>query len=115
MQQSDFEIRCSAYQRDLLRSMLVPLGLFCAIACILFAIVVTVGANWPPNNKIVVAIAIFVMAPFIVHRLRRNAVGLSLSHNLICPSCKAPLGLRYATVKRTGQCGVCKAQIVQGA
>jgi hypothetical protein len=103
----------SAYQRHLLRQMLVPLAVFMASVFGLLLLYETLGARWASAYKTAVAIAVMLLLVQIPRTaFLRNVTRLSKSHGLICPSCGIALGLSYATLKRTGKCGQCGTQVV---
>lgn len=110
---STLQTKLSAYQRDLARHMLVPVVAFCALTALIVLGYNALGTRWPSTYKAVGAmIAVFAAAQVAMAAFRRNVATLSRVHGLICPSCGAALGFKYATLKRTGNCGVCRAKVV---
>ncbi len=110
---STLQTRLSAYQRDLARHMLVPLVAFCALTALIVLGYTALGSRWPSTYKAAGAmIAVFAAGQLAMAAFRRNVASLSRVHGLICPSCSAALGFNYATLKRTGTCGVCGAKVV---
>jgi hypothetical protein len=113
---SDLRAKLSAYQRDLMRHMFVPLSIFVLFAVALLAAGFMLQSRWQSRYFGWGAVAaIFVAAQLTLARFRRNVALLSKVHELTCPGCGAALGLRYATLKRTGRCGTCGAEIASEA
>jgi hypothetical protein len=106
----------AAYNKDLLRSVL-PVLVVCGVVMIGAAILLAqFWGRWTsPYKQWVLLAALIALVQLPLRTFFRNVRLLSAAHGLICPSCNVPLGMKYATLKRTGKCGKCGAQIVDAA
>ena len=103
----------SAYQRDLVRHMLGPALIYCALVALIVVATLAFASRWPSNYWAWGAMGATYFAIFLpMGAFRRNVTLLSRAHGLICSACGAALGFKYATLKRTGRCGVCGAKVV---
>jgi len=110
---STLQANLGAYQRDLARHMLRPLLIFCVLAALIVSVYFALVSRWPSNYWAWGAMVATVLAAQLpMAAFRRTVVLLSKAHSLTCPACGTALGFRYATLKRTGNCGVCGAKVV---
>ena len=112
MQPQELDAKLRDYQRALWRPTMFILLAYLALTAPPFLTYLVVAQRW---NSPVVPWA-FIILVLLLSRVgflafRRSVVRLSGEHGLVCPSCQTPLGLTYATTKRTGACGKCKASI----
>jgi hypothetical protein len=107
------------YQRQLFRAILPVLLLYAALLLPFVMWYKNLVDRQPQSYKILMIIgAIFVFSlstSIPMSYFRRRVRELSLTNGLICPACNAPLGFHYATLKRTGECGKCGAQVADSA
>ena len=107
------------YQRQLFRAMLPVLLLYAAVLLPFVTWYKNLVDRQPQSYKIFMIVgAIFVLSlstSIPMSYFRRKIRELSLTNGLICPTCNAPLGFHYATLKRTGECGKCGAQVADSA
>jgi hypothetical protein len=107
----------AAYQRDLARALLPTVTLFGVALVGLLLTLISVEGKPPYPTWIVISafVIVFGLAQIPLAIFRRNVRRLSAKHGLICPSCSAPLGFGYATLKRTGNCRACGANVTTSA
>jgi hypothetical protein len=105
------------YQRQLFRAVIPSVGIFLGIVVPLFVLYVIFSDDIAPSYRAVVGIILSIAALAAVQipfaSLRRNISELSSANGLVCPTCQAPLGDSYATLKRTGKCRRCGAQVIE--
>ena len=99
-----------------MRSLLPVLAIYCVTVVGFFLLYVKFSNQLPSSYKTWTALALFVfvflLAQVPMMYFRRNVRRLSTERGLICPSCSTALGFSYATLKRTGKCRACGAQVV---
>jgi hypothetical protein len=100
----------------MMRAVLPVLLIYCAVAAGLFLSYLKLSNQIPAPYKTWVTLAlwvvVFLLIQVVMVYFRRNVRRLSTERGLICPSCGAALGFSYATLKRTGKCRACGAQVV---
>jgi hypothetical protein len=106
----------ATYNRQLFGAVLPAVGIFLIIVVPPFLLYVFYSNHIPAPYKTAVGMALIVSVLGAVQipfsSLRRNAQTLSAANGLTCPACQTPLGSSYATLKRTGKCQNCGAQII---
>jgi len=102
-----------------MRAMLPVVAIYVAVMGGLFLLYVEFVDRIPPPYKtgfgLALILAVFLLAQVVMIYFRRNVRRLSAERALTCPSCSAALGFSYATLKRTGKCRACGAQVVGAA
>jgi hypothetical protein len=104
------------YQWQLLRAVLPSVGIFVAIVGTMMLLFATLLDRVPQQFRSALGIAstivVIIIAQIPLGSIRRNAGKISAANNLICPTCNAPLGDSYVTLKRTGKCRHCGGQVI---
>jgi quinol-cytochrome oxidoreductase complex cytochrome b subunit len=104
------------YQWQLLRAALPSIGIFVAIVGTMMLFFATFLDRVPHQYRSALGIAltfvVILVAQIPLGSIRRNASKISAANNLICPTCNAPLGDSYVTLKRTGRCRHCGGQVI---
>ncbi len=113
MSRSKFESIGSAYQKALLLSMLPILAVEVLLGGALLFAIVSHHDLMQTSDRIWLVVPWILVTAIVGFFFRRNVTRLSEEFMLVCPSCKVPLGSKYLTVKRTGKCGKCGAQIIE--
>jgi len=104
------------YQRQLLRAAIPSFGVYLAVVVPLMVLFVIFLDRVPHRYRSALGLALMIVVTLVVQiplrSFRRNVRELSVANGLICPACHAPLGDSYATLKRTGKCRHCCAQVI---
>jgi len=105
------------FQRQLFKAVLPSVGIFLVAVVLLFALYALLSGHISPSYKsavgIIFSIAVLAAAQIPYKSLRRNVRELSVANGLVCSACQTPLGDSYATLKRTGKCRHCGAQVIE--
>jgi hypothetical protein len=108
--QAGLRATLDAYQRDLAWAMLPVLAMSIVVAGLVALAYSHFGARLPGADRtkaIVGFLCVIALVQIPMSYFRRAVRRLSAAHGLVCPSCGAALGFRYATLKRTGKCSTC--------